>query len=243
MNEFFILKKDKEYVLRRIDEIIQKYQIVNSTTNVQRRAIMRQCCRDIDCMLDECYEPSLWGVAKCKQKTNRCFCVDDPLLVDASFYILGQMLFDLKARTCTAIPLKDYPSCRKLVGLSPEDVISKTKDLVKNDIVKAGVCFLLLGLGIGDVISIADIKKLYQGFLDELQKELLEKNDGINPVEQDLMDWFNAEIGYCDLAMCKAGLSIGENVAELIAIAQKNIEKFENNCLMRNSNTVLVKNE
>lgn len=236
MNEFFILKKDKEYVLSRIDEIIQKYQTVNFVNNVQRRTIMRQCCHDIDCMLDECYEPSLWGVAKCKQKTSRCFRVDDPLLVDASSYILGQMLFDLKARTCAAIPLKDYPSCRILVGLSPEDVISKTKDLVKSDIVKAGVCFLLLGLGIGDAISIADIKKLYQGFLDELQKELREKNDGINPVEQDLMDWFNAEIGYCDLAMCKAGISIGENVAELVDIAQKNVERYENRSYKWNNN-------
>ena len=105
MNELFILKKDKEFVLSRIDEIIQKYQTINSTTNVRRRTIMRQCCHDIDCMLDECFEPSLWGVAKCKQKTNRCYRVDDPLLADSSFYVLGQMLFDLKARTCIAIYL------------------------------------------------------------------------------------------------------------------------------------------
>ena len=45
------------------------------------------------------------------------------------------------------------------------------------------------------------------------------------------MDWFNAEIGYCDLAMCKAGISIGENVEELIDIAQKNIERYESRSL------------
>ena len=235
MNEIFILKKDKGFVLSKIDEIFHKYQTINSTNNVQRRTILRNCCHDIDCMLDECFEPSLWGVAKCKQKTNRCYRVDDPMLVEASFCILGRLLSDLKARTYNAIPLKDYPSCRKLVGLSPEDVVSKTKDLVKNDIVEAGVCFLLLGLGVGKAINIADIKKLYKGFLDELQKEILEKNDGISPVEQELMDWFNAEIGYCDLAMCKAGISIGENVAELIDIAQKNIERYENRSLNGNN--------
>ena len=106
---------------------------------------------------------------------------------------------------------------------------------MKNDIVKAGVCFLLLGLGVGKAINIADIKKLYKGFLDELQKEILEKNDGISPVEQELMDWFNAEIGYCDLAMFKAGISIGENVADLIDIAQKNIDKYENRSLKGNN--------
>lgn len=235
MNEIFLLKKDKEIVLSKIDEIFQKYQTINPTNNVQRRSILRKCCHDIDCLLDECFEPSLWGVAKCKKKTNNCYRADDPLLVDASFCILGQMLSDLKSRTYSAIPLKDYPSCRKLVGLSPEDIISKTKELVKNDIVKAGVCFLLLGLGIGDAINIVDIKKLYQGFLDELQKEIQDKNNGINSVEQELMDWFNAEIGYCDLAMCKAGISIGENVEELIDIAQKNIERYESRSLKENN--------
>lgn len=238
MNEIFILKKDKEFVLSKIDEIFQKYQTINATNNVQRRTILRKCCHDIDCMLDECFEPSLLGVAKCKQKTNKCYRVDNPMLVDASFCILGRMLSDLQARTYNAIPLKDYPSCRKLVGLSPEDVISKTKDLVKNDIIKAGVCFLLLGLGVDDAINITDIKKIYQGFLDELQKEIKEKNNGINSVEQELMDWFNAEIGYCDLAMCKAGLSIGENIAELITIAKKNIEKYETNSIRINNNSI-----
>lgn len=235
MNEIFILKKDKEIVLSKIDEIFRKYQTTNATNGVQRRAILRNCCHDIDCMLDDCFEPSLLGVAKCKQKTRRCYSVDDPQLVDVSFCFLDQMLSELRARTVCAIPLKDYPSCRKLIGLSPKDVISKTKDLVKNDIVKAGVCFLLLGSGIGDVITIADIKKLYKGLLDELQKEIQEKNDGINPVEQNLMCWFNAEIGYCDLAMFKAGKSIGENAAELNAIASKNIEKYENSCLSGNT--------
>lgn len=235
MNEIFLLKKDKDFVLNKIEEIFRKYQTINATNDVQRRTILRKCCHDIDCMLDECFEPSLWGVAKCKQKTNKCYCVDDPQLVDVSFYILGQMLSELNARTYCAIPLKEYPSCRKLIELSPKDVISKTKDLVKNDIVKAGVCFLLLGLGVGKAINIADIKKLYKGFLDELQKEILEKNDGISPVEQELMDWFNAEIGYCDLAMFKAGISIGENVADLIDIAQKNIDKYENRSLKGNN--------
>lgn len=235
MNEIFLLKKDKDFVLNKIEEIFRKYQTINATNDVQRRTIMRQCCHDIDCMLDECFEPSLLGVAKCKQKTNKCYCVDNPMLVEASFRTLSKMLFELNIKTNNAIPLKDYPSCRKLVGLSPEDVISKTKDLVKNDIVKASVCCLLLGLGVGKAINIADIKKLYKGFLDELQKEILEKNDGISPVEQELMDWFNAEIGYCDLAMFKAGISIGENVADLIDIAQKNIDKYENRSLKGNN--------
>lgn len=235
MNEIFILKKNKEFVIDQIDKLFQKYQTINPANNIQYRNILRKCCREIDSLLDECFEPSLLGVAKCKQKTNRCYHVDDPLLVNASFCILGQMLSDLKARTYSAILLKDYPSCRKLIGLSPEDIISKTKDLVKNEIIKAGVCFLLLGSDVGDVITIADIKKLYRGLLDELQKELREKNDGINPVEQNLMCWFNAEIGYCDLAMFKAGMSIGENAAELNAIASKNIEKYENSCLSGNT--------
>ena len=78
MNEIFILKQDKEIVLSKIDEIFSKYHTINTTNGVQRRAILRTCCYDIDCMLNECFEPSLLGFTRCKQKISRCNCVDDP---------------------------------------------------------------------------------------------------------------------------------------------------------------------
>lgn len=41
------------------------------------------------------------------------------------------------------------------------------------------------------------------------------------------MEKFDAEIGYCDLASHKAGLSMLKESADLVDIARKNIVKFE----------------
>ena len=239
MNEIFISRKDKDYVLTRIDDIFKKYNMIFSANNSQRRAILKNCCHDIDLFIDECFEPSLLGVEKYKQRIKRCSCVDDPMLVDASLNIIGRILSELQALTYNALPLKDYPSCRNMVGLTSEDIASKAKDLVKNDVVKASVCFILLGLKIGDAVKISDIKGIYQRLLDELLKEIEERNNVITPIEQELMEWFNAEIGYCELAMLKAGMSIGENVSELIRIAKKNIDKYEKHSINGDRNSQL----
>ena len=40
MNEIFLLKKDKDFVLNKIEEIFRKYQTINATNDVQRRTIL-----------------------------------------------------------------------------------------------------------------------------------------------------------------------------------------------------------
>lgn len=60
-----------------------------------------------------------------------------------------------------------------------------------------------------------------------MQGDLNENNRPIRPMEQFLMEKFDAEIGYCDLAAQKAGLGIVKESADLINISKKNIAKFE----------------
>lgn len=76
---------------------------------------------------------------------------------------------------------------------------------MKNDIVKAVVGVYILGSKVNDVVKIEDVKGYYSERLTQLNSEIQIKGKGISPVEQFLLDKFNAEIGYCNIALFKAG--------------------------------------
>ncbi len=86
---------------------------------------------------------------------------------------------------------------------------------------------MLLGTKIKDAIEISDIRNYYEEEIKELQKELREEQRKITPIEQFLMDKFNAEIGYCDIASVKTGIGAAKEVVGLLDIARKNINKYE----------------
>ena len=124
--------------------------------------------------------------------------------------------------------IKDLPSCKKLAELSAEDIVSKAKDLVKNDFVKAAVGVYLLGSKVNDVVTIGDVKGYYSERLAQLNSEIRTKGKLISPIEQFLLDKFNAEIGYCNIALFKAGIGAAEELKGLVEIGKKHIEKYEN---------------
>ena len=114
-------------------------------------------------------------------------------------------------------------SCKKLTELSAEDIVSKAKDLVKNDFVKAAVGVYLLGSKVNDVVTIGDVKGYYSERLAQLNSEIRTKGRSISPIEQFLLDKFNAEIGYCNIALFKAGIGAAEELKGLVEIGKKHI--------------------
>ena len=141
--------------------------------------------------------------------------------------LIVDMLCELKDIARTMVPIKDLPSCKKLTELSAEDIVSKAKDLVKNDFVKAAVGVYLLGSKINDVVTIGDVKGYYSERLAQLNSEIRTKGRSISPIEQFLLDKFNAEIGYCNIALFKAGIGAAEELKGLVEIGMKHIEKYE----------------
>jgi hypothetical protein len=85
----------------------------------------------------------------------------------------------------------------------------------------------LLGSKVGDVVKIEDVKGYYCERLGQLNIEIQTKGKGISPMEQFLLDKFNAEIGYCNIALFKAGMGVAEELKGLVEIGKKHIEKFE----------------
>lgn len=111
--------------------------------------------------------------------------------------------------------------------MSPEGIISCAKDLAKSNIVKASVGISMLGMKMGDVIKIEDIKRFYEGRLDQLKCEIKEKGVMICSIEQFLLNKFNAEIAYCNKALLKAGIGVTKELMDLVKLGNEHIARYE----------------
>lgn len=233
LNEIFVATKDKEYVLAKIDGLCQKYNNRNGINYEQRKALFRNYCHDTLEVFDECFVTAMLGLCRCKQKVEK-FQKSANVNIDAASLEILKLLVELKELVSSMVPIKDLPSCKKLIGLSAEDIIAKAKDLEKSGIVKVGVGALLLKSKISDVVKIEDVRDYYQRNLEELLSEIKVKGDkgeSISLIEQFLLDKFNAEIGYCNLALVKTGIGITKELKDMAEIGKKHIERYEENKL------------
>ena len=226
LNEIFVAIKDTSYIEVQIGELCEKYSNRSGANFVQQRALFRSYCYDTIKLFEDCFETSMLGIQRCKTKVEVYRRIDD-LDIGRAVFDIVDMLCDLKDIVRTMVPIKDLPSCKKLIELSAEDIVSKAKDLVKNDIVKVVVGVYLLGSKVNDVVKIEDVKGYYSERLAQLNSEILTKGKLISPMEQFLLDKFNAEIGYCNIALFKAGIGALEEYKGLVEIGKKHIEKFE----------------
>ena len=241
LNELFVGVKGKDYILAKIDDLCQKYNNRNGVGYNQQRALFRSYCHDTIAAFDDCFEGTMLGIIRCKNKVEAYYGKDNVDIGIATLDIVN-MLVELKSIVKSMTPIKDLPSCKKILALSAEDIASKAKDLVKNDIVKAGAGIILFGAKVHDVVKIEDVRGFYNECLEELMKEIQIKGGCVSPMEQFLIEKFNAEIGYCNLALLKAGLGMAEELKDLAEIAKKNIERFENQQADSNNNIYMITN-
>lgn len=218
---------DKENAVAQIEHICTKYNSKNAANNVQSIALFKAYCRETINMLETCFATEMQGAARCKRFVEAFLHTDDINITQIGAIQIFDMLIRLRNIAQNAIRIKDMPSCKKLTELSSEDAIAAATDLIKSDIVKGIAKSWILGTKIKDAIDISDIRKYYNDQIEELQKELREEQREISPIEQFLMDKFNAEIGYCNIASIKTGIGATKEVVGLLDIAHKNIKKFE----------------
>lgn len=226
MNEIFVAIKETDHIEAQIRGLCEKYNNRCGADYVQQRALFRSYCYDTIKLFEECFDTSMLGIQRCVSKVKGYQTIDDLDIRIATFDIV-EMLCVLKDIVKTMVPIKDLPSCKKLTELSAEDIVSKARDLVKNDFVKVTVGAYLFGSKVNDVVKIEDVKGYYCERLAQLKSEIQIKGKGISPMEQFLLDKFNAEIGYCNIALFKAGIGVVEELKGLVEIWKKHIEKFE----------------
>ena len=218
---------DKENAIAQIEHLCKKYSSKNAANNVQFVAQFKAYCRETIDMLETCFATEMQGAARCKRFIEAFLHTDDINIMQAATIQIFGMLMQLRNIAQNAIRIKDMPSCKKLTELSTKDAIAAATDLTKSDIVKGIAKSWILGTKIKDAIEISDIRRYYNDQIEELQKELHEEQREISPIEQFLMDKFNAEIGYCDIASIKTGIGAAKEVVGLLDIARENINKFE----------------
>lgn len=226
LNEIFVAIKETDYIEAQIGGLCEKYNNRCGADYVQQRALFRSYCYDTIKLFEDCFETSMLGIQRCITKVEVYRRIDDLDIRRATFDIVD-LLCELKDMVRTMVPIKDLPSCKKLIELSAEDIVSKAKDLVKSDFIKATVGVYLLGSKVNDVVKIEDVKGYYSERLAQLKSEIQTKGKGISPMEQFLLDKFNAEIGYCNIALFKAGMGAAEELKGLVEIGKKHIEKYE----------------
>lgn len=218
---------DKKNAVAQIEHLCKKYNSKNAANNVQSVALFKAYCRETINMLETCFATEMQGAARCKRFVEAFLLTDDINSTQIATMYIFDMLMQLRNIAQNATLIKDLPSCKKLTEMSTDDAIAAATDLIKSDIVKGIAKSLLLGMKFKDVIEISDVRKYYNDQIEELQKELREEQREISPIEQFLMDKFNAEIGYCDIASIKTGIGAAKEVVGLLDIARMNIKKFE----------------
>lgn len=238
LNEIYVAVKDTDYILAKIDNLCHKYNSRSGVNSDQHKALFRSYCHDTIEVFDDCFETSMLGMIRCKKRIET-YRMKDYLEIDNATLDIVDMLWNLKVIVKSMIPIKELPSCKKLTELSAEDIVAKAKDLVKNNVVKAGVGIILLGSKAHDVVKIEDVKSYYNDHLNQLNSEILIKGKPISLMEQFLLDKFNAEIGYCNLALFKAGLGIVDELKGLVEVGRKHIEKYEQSRFIGDGSLVL----
>lgn len=223
----FITKIPKDQGLAMIERFCQKYVNKTSVNDTQQKQIFKAYCRGLIDLIDTCFETELWGVEKCKRFINQQAAKDDINTINNSFPVVYGVLLELKSIMNNAIPLSEFPSCKKLLGLSPSDMASAAKDLVKNNIIKATTSALLLGKATNDVFEISHILNFYNEQKKELEWEIQDNNRPISPIEKFLITKYNTEITYCGEAMVKAGFSMAKEIKDLYDIAKEDIKQYE----------------
>lgn len=239
LTEIYVAVKDPNYIEAQFDTLCRKYHSQSEANSRQRRALFKSYCHETARAFDDCFETTLLGMTRCKTKVKAYETTDNINIDMATFHIVN-MLLNLKGIVKSMIPIKDLPSCKKLTEMSAEDIVAKAKDLVKNDIVKAVVGIRLLGSKIHDTVHIEDVINYYTGCLNQLNNEIQIKKQPISSIEHFLLDKFNAEIGYCSLALIKAGINITKEMKDLAEISKKHVDKFEHYQSDSNKNIVFL---
>jgi len=221
----FLIKAQKDEVRQRIFQIGERYSHKYGMNFKQNVAMLRTTCRAIISMMEDCFEMSMAAATRYRAILNDFAHKDNPTDIDG--FVVHGILANFRVMIDSSVPIKDLPSCKKLIDLSKEDAIAAAKDLIKNDIVKAGIGLSLLGVKVGDMVQISHVKDFYNDLLDLLQSDIKEAGRCANEIENLLIDKFNAEIGYCNLAMLKTGIGSAKELTDLMDKSEQDIQKYE----------------
>ncbi|MBR5674708.1 MAG: hypothetical protein IKW97_09950 [Muribaculaceae bacterium] len=239
MKEIYIIIKDKAHTLKRIEGLCSKYHTKTAINEQQRKRHFKSYCHDAVTVINDCFETSLLGAKRTINKINE-YSKKDNVNIQAASLDIFNILINLKCLVESSVPIQDLPSCRRLIGLSPEDAVFKANEFVKNNDIRAGIHILSLESNVTDTQYIEAVTTFYSNYLHELKDEINFKRIAPNQIEQFLLDKFNIELEYCRLAQLKAGNNIAKDIKGLADIAKESIEKREQRLIALNKTLLSI---
>ena len=228
----FVTKISKAEAYKCFDDITKKYgnrATMISGNNKQQAATMKQWCHDLNEVIDNIFFSEMYGASRCKKRIDKlAFKLVDGIQLQTTVSEILGIIIDLRVIIDRCVPISELPSCKSLTEIGIEDAISASKDLINSNVVKIAIGALMTLVDAGKIIGIVDIRSYYKELIDELKFELSEEQREPSEIEQFLMDKYESEVAYCNLAGLKVGLSGFKEIADLKNNAQKAINKFEN---------------
>ena len=194
-NGLYVLRKDKEETLSKMGSLLPEFM-----RELNDRSVVLKCkemSSRLKSFLREYFFPDTHGTERSIQILSKMTSDDiNKSRVDGQ-WMLGFLIF-LKSVVSNSFTLNELPSCRSLLDDSAETAVQKALDLTKSNIVKGITHSLFIGKDIYDLFAIADLKRWYQGGIDEFEKE---KAEGwlLSLPERTLECKFQVERKYCEL--------------------------------------------
>ena len=244
MNTFkgmFLLKKEKNETVCAIKELCDSYSGRQANNTKEEKKLYRDYFHDVNECLRECFYETFGSIRRCLAFAYKAQHTDDICYQRVALYRIFCFFMELYRTVPEAISINDFPSCKDLLQLSEEDLVSAANDLVGDKIVKSKVSIVLLGKGMDSLIKIGDVMAFYDNMANEMQADINEKGLSDISLESFLLKKAKAEYAYCFLAMLKVGHSIGKE-AKSIQEAQKDIEQYESFCLQNNIGNLTISN-
>ena len=227
----FLLKKDKNVTIRAIKELCDCYSGRQANNIKEEKSLYHDYFHDVNECLRECFYETFGSIRRCLAFAYGAQHTDDICYQRVALYRVFCFLMELYRTVPDAISINDFPSCKDLLQLSEEDLVSVANDLVGNKVVKSKVSFVLLGKGVDNLIKIGDVMAFYDNMANEMQADINEKGLSDISLESFLLKKAKAEYAYCFLAMLKVGHSIGK---EAKTIKENLTDDESNNTDMNN---------
>lgn len=224
----YIVVKDKTEALELFEQLKIRYGFLHGGYSSQQQfSLFKSYCHDVASAIRECFEYQMLGPNKCLKKISQLQAQDNLYLLDSNATIVSELTIFLYSIIRDAVPLSEFPSCRKLAEMSIGDAISVVNDLNSNHIVKGAVCAGLLGKKVSDVIKISDVEAFYVDRINQLENELRELGRAPISMEEYLLKKFKGELAYCHKARITAGLGIAKEIISLIVNVDAAIDDYE----------------
>ena len=244
MNTFkgmFLLKKEKNETVCAIKELCDSYSGRQANNTKEEKSLYHEFFHDVNECLKECFYETFGSIRRCLAFVYGAQHTDDICYQRVALYRVFCFLMELYRIVPDAIFINDFPSCKDLLQLSEEDMVSAANDLVGNNVVKSKISFVLLGKGMDNLIKIGDVMAFYDNMANEMKADINEKVFSDISLESFLLKKAKAEYAYCFLALLKVGRGIGKE-AKSIHEARKDIEQYEDFCQQNCIGNLVISN-